>query len=427
MGKHDGFKTSILDYEAIRNALRFVYMYGCCTKNYTIGQGLTTSARKYEDDMRRLRAFIPEKYLNKATADRQAYLRVCVSALEAGENFLARSYSIRSLNERWFVLYFAIMQLLSGYGKLTASELNNKIDLTLDNSDCGEWFSPKTLQSFLGELREEGLIEKTKTRYSIARDRFKCFSPAEIEEVRRAVGFYKNVLPVGILGEHLYDSLTDYLCYERGVVLIEKQIFRFRYRHMQRIVDDHAMYKAFKCKRYGRMARIDGSANETEFALGRIIIDWNYGRQYLAMISRNGQFQVKKFDSIKGVEITDVPVPADIPVDNPLDGSWLTSYLPKQKEKRRIAVQAIFSFDPVNERHILRRLNKEKRNGTVTKLNEGKYAYHIDVTDPNEMLPWFRSFMGYVYIRKSDEHDLHQKYRTCIEAMGELYGCIQEI
>jgi hypothetical protein len=141
---------------------------------------------------------------------------------------------------------------------------------------------------------------------------------------------------------------------------------------------------------------------------------------------RDGAPQVRKLDSIMDVEITGGPVPPDIPAGNPLDGSWLASYPSDQRRRKRIAVKAVFCFDPLKESYILRRLNREKRSGTVAKLDEGRYIYRIEITDPNEMLPWFRSFMGYVYIIRSNEHDLYEKYRQCIEELEDLYGNFQE-
>ena len=51
-----------------------------------------------------------------------------------------------------------------------------------------------------------------------------------------------------------------------------------------------------------------------------------------------------------------------------------------------------FRFDEQNEKYILRRIQAEGHCGTIKRLDEGLYEYRIKLRDPDEMVPWIRSF-----------------------------------
>jgi hypothetical protein len=287
----------------------------------------------------------------------------------------------------------------------------------------------------LDELTSEGLILKSGRNYSIAPDRFAGLSETELRDLHVAVDFYRNVLPVGILGEQIHDVITDYMRYDMCIIADDSPVFQFRYRHMQRVVDDYVVHKALMCKRDGvtaditilRKDRTDKPYKLTAVPQ-KIMIDWVYGRQYLTMKNQSGDFLVKNVSDIGNVEKTGEKTGTDDGAlgRDRLADSWFVSLNSEKDHTAVTEVNAIFSFDPGSEDYILRRLYREKRSGTVTRVDEGRYAFQIRVSDPMEMLPWFRSFMGYVYIERSDWHDLHQKYHDCMERMRDLYGDIQE-
>lgn len=71
-----------------------------------------------------------------------------------------------------------------------------------------------------------------------------------------------------------------------------------------------------------------------------------------------------------------------------LDECWCTSGV--NEELKEIVIE--FRFDEDKEPYILGRIEREGHGGKISRIEEGLYEYKIRLRDPNEMLPWIRSF-----------------------------------
>lgn len=67
---------------------------------------------------------------------------------------------------------------------------------------------------------------------------------------------------------------------------------------------------------------------------------------------------------------------------------WCTSGI--NEELKELIIE--FRFDEEKEPYILRRIEYEGHGGEITKKMDGVYEYKIKVRDPDEMIPWIRSF-----------------------------------
>ena len=76
-----------------------------------------------------------------------------------------------------------------------------------------------------------------------------------------------------------------------------------------------------------------------------------------------------------------------------------------------------------SERHIVERLKREKRGGTVEKIDECTYKFSADVCSTKEMKPWIRSFLGYISDLKMDEAD---DFVRELEKMYRMYHVGEE-
>lgn len=405
------FQTAIRDYDSFRAYLRFVYIYGCCTKEFMTDNGLTTSARKFEEDTRRTRAIIPE-YIDETTTSRKKALRVNTGALEAEVNFLSISYFIRTFTDYDFALYFSVLLLLVQTPGLGFTELLEKVIALTGFYEM----SDKTLQRFLkNELANKGIIDD-RGGYSLFLDRLASLCDEEIESLLVVVDFYKNTLPANILGEYAHDTLLHYARFERSIIP-STSLFLFRYRHMERIVDDNALLPLIACVRDRRKARYTYKEKKREGFPRQIRFDPLYGRQY-AVIHDGNRWHNALIANIRDVEELLETTTAEFGCF--LSDSWFAAYS-DDENKPRSAVRVRF-YISYNERHILKRLNREKRHGTVTTVRDGEYLFDIQLSNPLEILPWLRSFLGFASVEKSDEHDLFEQYAAFLTKMRELYG-----
>jgi len=72
--------------------------------------------------------------------------------------------------------------------------------------------------------------------------------------------------------------------------------------------------------------------------------------------------------------------------------------------------------------HVLNRLYREKRQGTIELLGNGQYKFVIDTYDAWELMPWIRSFMGRIVKLESTNAEVETAFYEDLERMRELYG-----
>ena len=75
-----------------------------------------------------------------------------------------------------------------------------------------------------------------------------------------------------------------------------------------------------------------------------------------------------------------------------------------------------------DESFIVQRLEREKRGGTLERLDETHWRFSIDAYDTLEMLPWLRTFIGRITDFKADNPVVRSRFVNDLEAMGALYG-----
>ena len=68
------------------------------------------------------------------------------------------------------------------------------------------------------------------------------------------------------------------------------------------------------------------------------------------------------------------------------------------------------------------RLNREKRVGTVEKIDEHTYRFSADVYDIGEMVPWIRTFICRIKEINFSNRELEKKFKEDIDAMYKMYG-----
>ncbi|MEE1031451.1 MAG: WYL domain-containing protein, partial [Ruminococcus sp.] len=74
------------------------------------------------------------------------------------------------------------------------------------------------------------------------------------------------------------------------------------------------------------------------------------------------------------------------------------------------------------EYFIIQRLEREKRSGTIEKIDEHCYRFSIDVYDAKEMIPWIRTFIGRIMRLECSNPKVTEKFYQDLQTVYELYG-----
>jgi hypothetical protein len=193
----------------------------------------------------------------------------------------------------------------------------------------------------------------------------------------------------------------------------------FRYRHLERIVDDDTLLPLIHCIRTGKKARYQYNNRNHEGFPRQIRYDALYGRQY-AVIHNEERRYILPITNMSKVSILPDSAEKNAAPDSFLRHAWFAARA-REGSKTAVPVRVWFYIDK-DENFILERLQREKRHGNLATVCEGTYLLEIKLTDPLEILPWLRSFLGYAVIEKSGKHDLFERYSEYISEMREKYG-----
>ena len=74
------------------------------------------------------------------------------------------------------------------------------------------------------------------------------------------------------------------------------------------------------------------------------------------------------------------------------------------------------------EEHIVRRLQREKRIGTVEKIDDFTYRFMADVYETSELVPWIRTFICRIIKLNFSNRTIENKFKHDIKQMYKMYG-----
>ena len=143
----------IRDYENIRQILRDIYIYGCFTRDDFIEMGI--SGRKYDNEQRRISAYLPNKFIQKRRVDKKVLLYCSYHIEDSEQNYLSGTFRNKSFTALDVMAFFFVQQLLGERKEMTAPEILE----ALPNYNTTIVFTKDNLRVKLDELVEKGYIK----------------------------------------------------------------------------------------------------------------------------------------------------------------------------------------------------------------------------------------------------------------------------
>ena len=80
-----------------------------------------------------------------------------------------------------------------------------------------------------------------------------------------------------------------------------------------------------------------------------------------------------------------------------------------------------------HETYIHQRMEREKRCGTVERLDGRTSRFSADVYNVSEMIPWIRTFLSRITEIRFSDPALEEQFRTDLAKMYEMYGLDGEV
>lgn len=400
----------IRDYGNIRHILRDIYIFGCFSRDDFVEMGI--SGRKYDNEQRRINAYLPQGFIRKRRVGRKVLQYCCPDWLNGPQNHLAETYRNKSFTLLDILSYFYVQQILYRHGVMTLPQLLAR----LPDASGEVCFTKDNLRVKLEELQEAGLIlaekEGRNVFYSVNRDLWEGFSDGELQDICDYLEFLENVLPIEMPFYFLRRKLKLYLSCERHRNTEEKRPFFFRQNHLFQLLDNGILLDILRAVRKRRYltVRMYPGGNEFTVLPVRVVHDSIYGRQYLhcydESVRRVRELRLDRLAEVRDGESAGQGRYEDAVLRCEAGREcWSISGV----NNGLTQVEILFRSGAGKERVLLNRLRREGHGGKIEILEEGVYRYTILVRDPVEMVPWIRSFGEQAKVAGSGEYRIERR------------------
>ena len=331
-------------------------------------------------------------------------------------NPLYAAWKAKSFTDGDITLHFLLFDILDTPATaLPLADITAALDDRLAAFPSPRLFDASTVRKKLGEYVSEGLIETEKRGKTLYYRR-----AADVPILDAAVlDFFSEVAPCGVIGSYLLDRTAPHT-----------DLFTFKHHYITGTTDSEILYALFGAMRAQRFVTLQvvnrrrgGTFSEHVVPL-RIFISVQSGRQYLlAYAERTGRITSFRTDNIAAVEAGEVCGRFAV-LRQKLDGMrphmWGVSTQGGARHRTE-HVEFIVRYGD-DETHIHRRLEREKRCGSVERLDAHTSRFSAELFDSTEILPWMRTFLCRIVSYRFSNEAVGRQFGRDIEAMYRMYG-----
>lgn len=401
----------IKNFERIRDYMRQFYVYGFRSRS-KIGM---KSPRSYDNERRRIESWLGEHMsFRREETGKQVFISMDSRSLE--HNPLYNAFKAKSFTDKDITLHFYVMDCLTPGRELSLMELVDEIEEEyLCHFPEAEVLDVSTLRKKLKEYESLGLVQISKRGKEYVYSRKK--DAVDLDTWKTALDFYSESSSMGVIGSFLMDRLSPH-----------ESIFRFKHHYLVHTLDSQILCQLLDAM--GQHCWVDltmhklfqKTERQQRVYPCRIHISSQTGRQYLlGFIKKEQEFRFFRLDTIHKVKPATMECNHDDIMEQLKEFSrnlWGVSV--KKQEKPDHLEMTIHA--ETSEPFILQRLIREKRNGTVTVLDDHTYLCQTDTYDAMEMLPWIRTFIGRIVRLECSNTKMMERYCQDLDAIAALYG-----
>lgn len=408
------YSELIKNFDSIRSYMKEFFIYGFKTRE----EYDKKSARSYDNERRRIQSYLGDIVsFRQTSAGKNVF--ISMDGRSVTHNPLYRAFKAKSFTNKDITLHFIILDILSDGELYTNQELLHIIDTEyLAEFDMPMSFDESTLRKKLMEYERVGLVKKVKegrvSKYGIVTD------TVDLTAFADAIRFFSEENILGVVGSYLEDKLED-----------TDDIFAFKNHYIMNAYDTEIIYQLLQAINEKRQVRItnfsrrSGEEKHWHIIPLKLYVSTQGGRSYLMCKSTaHGQILSYRIDYIRKVEIENV---ADCYEEAMVDFKRCERHMwgvvcNDEKKPEHIELDI---YVGEHEEFIIRRLCRERRCGTIKKLEDNIYRFQADVYDTYEMVPWIRNFFGRIVKVRCSNQEVVNQLKFDIVKMAREYGMIE--
>ena len=405
------YSELIKNFNRTRDYMREFYVYGFKSRD----EYNKKSARSYDDERRRMESWLGDYMQFRRNSDGKNIF-ISIDSRVSHHNPLYTAWKAKSFTDGDITLHFIIFDsLYSPEVVLPLNDIMDRMDDYLRRFKAPKVFDASTVRKKLNEYISEGLIaaeKRGKTMYYCRTESENCCNTDILD-------FFSEVSACGVIGSYLLDREAEH-----------SEYFAFKHHYITGAMDSEiicSLLAAIYKKRNVTLETVNrrkDRVSESHVVPLKIMFSVQSGRQYLmAYTPQFKRITAFRADNIVSVRL-DEPCGNFDALHDKLDGMlthmWGVSTQSTSGDRME-HVEFTVRYD-ADEGYIHRRLEREKRCGTVEKLDSGTSRFSADVFDASELVPWIRTFICRIVNFSFSNKALETQFQNDLNEMYALYG-----
>ena len=413
------YNELIKNFEKIRAYMRDFYVYGFKSRD----DYQSKSARSYDDERRRIESWLGD-HMSFVRTPEGKNVFISIDSRTIRHNPFYKAWKAKSFTDGDITLHFIIFDILHDPSiKRTVSELLEEIDEKyLSDFDSPMMFDESTVRKKLKEYCEAGIVASKKEGRKIYYHRT---DGTDITALNDVLHYFSEVAPCGVIGSFILDKTNA-----------DSDTFGFKHHYITEAIDSGVLASLFTAMREKRAVTVLNMSRRSDLPRCnrivplRVFISVQNGRQHLvAYLPEYNHFQTYRVDYLSSVKLED-PTPRFDELRAELDRMqkkmWGVSLKQNKWNDEHLEHVEFTVRVEDNEDYIIRRLEREKRVGTVVALDKNIYRFSVDVYDSSELVPWIRTFICRITQMNFSNRTIENKFKEDLEAMYRMYGVGEE-
>ena len=412
------YSELIKNLDTLRTYIRSFYIYGFKSRDKFTGK----STRTYDDEKRRLENYL-DGYMTFRPDENGKVNFVSIDSRHTPHNPLYKLFKAKSFTAMDISLHFMVMDILAGGEKKSLNQILDEINsVYLDGFSSEVVPEESTLRKKLKEYEELGLIKSEKDGKTMLYCRTPLSDFSGLEDV---LNFFSETDPCGVIGNFLFDKLPK-------EAQQEGEIFQYKHHYITSTIESDFVEQVFQAIREHRYLTIEQKRSEDDRTFPNEVIplmiyqSTQGGRMYLMAYRPRGKyFLALRFDYIVGMETGGVYEGFEqkrAEFEELRNHIWGVALKQNKKHNDTTTVHVTFRITfSEEEKFIYQRLLREKRSGTVTLLDDNNAQFEVDVYDPQEIIPWVRTFICRITFFDCTDKYIVRRFYGDIRKMNRMY------
>ncbi len=399
--------------------MRDFYVYGFKSRD----DYRSKSARSYDDERRRIESWLGE-HMSFVRTPEGKNVFLSIDSRTIRHNPLYHAWKAKSFTDGDVTLHFIIFDILHDPSvKRTVSGMLQEIDEKyLSGFENPMMFDESTVRKKLKEYCEAGIIVAEKECRKMY---YRRAESSDISRLSDVLHYFSEVAPCGVIGSFILDKE------EAGT-----DVFTFKHHYITGAIDSEVLAALFTAMREKRAVTVSNLSRKSDLPKRnrivplRVFISVQTGRQHLlAYLPDYNLFHSYRVDYLSNVKPEEsIPRFDELraELDRMQSKMWSVNIKRNKRGTEHLEHVEFTVKTDGNEEYIIKRLEREKRVGTIEKIDGHTYRFSADVYDSSEMIPWIRTFICRIVKMNFSDRTVENQFNKDLEAMCRMYGVREE-